>query len=1119
MGAARRAPLETDLNHWLSAVGLDSLVEILRSHDVDLEILGDLTDPELEKIGVSLGLRKKLRKALDERERLAKSGNLALPLAKGIAERRQLTVVFFDLVGSTALSVQLDPEELREILRTYRGSIAAVVQRFDGHIAQHLGDGVLAYFGWPRSHEHQAERAVRAGFAALEAIKALSARGGVTLSGRIGIATGLVVVGEQAAHDETAVGETPNLAARLQGAATPGSIVIEQTTRHLLGNLFEYEPLSDFALKGFANHIRAYKVLGESRVENRFEAFHSSALTPLVGREEEMQMLLQRWERAKSGTGQLVVLSGEAGIGKSRLVATLVRRIHDEPHTELRYFCSPHHRDSALHPIASQLERAAAFERDDAPAVKLDKLEALFEPGPNALEDRHLVAELLRLPDIGRYPPLQLTPQQRKQKTFDALLRQLALLTARRPVLEVFEDVHWIDPTSQDALDRTIDRIRELPVLLIVTCRPEFVPPWVGQPGVTMMNLSRLDRRDGIALIRQVVGSERLSNDVIMGIAERTDGVPLFAEELTKAVLEAGDRGDHATRALTPAPVNTVPAVLYSSLMARLDRLGSAKDVAQISAAIGRECSYELLAAVSDLGEESLLEAIGKLTASGLMIARGSPPDSAYLFKHALVQDAAYGTMLISRRQQLHGRIAELIESRFPDRAAREPELLARHFAEAKLSERAIPYWIKAGRHAAERSANLEAIRHLSQALEAMPLLPESEARDRQELVGQTALGTSLISVHGYAAPQTGAAYTRARQLSQRLGDRDGLYATLGGEFSYYFVRADQSMMRHLTQEAKTIADDLADDSLRQVERRLIGLSGMHFGEFATARVALEAIVSSYDPSQHRPPPVHYVHDPKIYALAYLAVILWIQGYPDQARRWSAATMAYTAELNNANMTAFAHVYGGAGLQELLRDPDGARPHVDAIMKLAEHHTLHYFKLSGIALQGWLEALGGDAAQGIALMQGSIEERAALAVGWYQTRYLCMVAEVCLQNGDGRAGMQFITRAKQHIAAHDEHMWEAEVLRLEGELLRLEGAADAAVERCFLESIGTAGRQGAKSFELRAAMGLAGHWRDRGRRSEAREALAPVLAWFTEGLDTADLRQARQLLEELCASR
>jgi predicted ATPase/class 3 adenylate cyclase len=1102
------------LQQWLATVGLEQLAPVFRSHDVDLEVLENLSDAELEKIGISLGLRKKLLKALDQRCQHLSAPPQAVAAETSVAERRHLTVMFCDLVGSTALSSRLDPEELGDILRSYRDAVAAQVVRFNGHVAQYLGDGVLAYFGWPLAHEHDAEQAVRASLAAIEAINSLRSREDIVLAARIGIATGLVVVGERAARGETAIGETPNLAARLQALAAPNTVVIEAATQRLLGGLFEYEVLPAFEAKGIAQPVRAFKVLRQSKIESRFEALHPSALTPLVGRDEEVQLLLRRWERAKARSGQVVMISGEPGIGKSRVTAALLERIESEPHTRLRYFCSPHHRDSALYPIASQIERAAALERDDEPSVKLDKLEALFAAGAVSPEDRRLVAELLRLPETGRYPPLNLNPQQRKRRTFDVLLRQLDALVARQPVLYVFEDMHWIDPTSLEVLERLFERIHQMPVLVVLTFRPEFVPPWIGESNVTLMSLNRLDRHDGAALIERVVGNHRLPQEIVNEIVERTDGVPLFAEELTKAVLEAGN-SEAAARTLASMPVHTVPATLHASLMARLDRLGSAREIAQIGAAIGRECSYEMLAAVSSQSERDLQASIEKLTASGLLVARGAPPDAVYLFKHALVQDTSYATLLISKREQLHARIAEILESRFPDQAAREPELLARHFAEAKRPERAVGYWIKAGRHAVERSANLEAIRHLSRALDAIKRLPESRARDRQELVAQAAIGTPLISVHGYAAPETGAAYSRARVLSQRLGDRGGLYAALSGEFAYHFVRGDPGMMRQLTQEAKTTAEASSDDSLRLVGCRLAGLSGMHFGEFEEAKSALETIVRSYDASKHRPPPVHYVHDPKIHALGYLAVILWILGYPDKARRWSAAAIEYTAELNHANMTAHARVYGGAGLYELLRDPRMVRLHSDAIIDLADQYSLHYFRLSGVILRGWVMALDGDFAQGTALMRRTIDERFALGVGWYQTRYLCMLAEIFLQQGDGRAGRELIERAKSHIDSHEERMWQAEVQRVEGESLRLEGAAPAEIENCFLDSLSTARDQRAKSFELRAATSLASFWRERGRSDDARQELAPVVGWFTEGFDTADLRRAKTLLSDL----
>jgi predicted ATPase len=554
---------------------------------------------------------------------------------------------------------------------------------------------------------------------------------------------------------------------------------------------------------------------------------------------------------------------------------------------------------------------------------------------------------------------------------------------------------------------------------------------------------------------------------------------------------------------------------LHASLMARLDRLGRAKELAQIAAAIGRECSYAVLAAVSSLHGHEMSAALERLIAAGLISARGTPPEASYLFKHALVQDAAYGTLLISTRQRLHLRIAEAIEKEFPDLAAREPEVLARHFAEGRQPERALGYWIKAGRFAAERSANLEAIRHLSRALDTLALLPEGEDRDRQELTAQSALGTALMSVHGYAAPETGTAWGRARVLSRRLGDRAGMYATLSGEYPYHFVRGDPALMAQVERETIAAAEAADDASLRLAGHRFAGMGAMYAGDFERAIEEFGTITTRYQASKHRPPPVHYVHDPKSIAVGYLPVLKWIQGRPDEARQWSAASVEYAAELHHAMVSAFEHVYGGAGFHELVYETDAVRKHAAAVLELADQYSLFYFRLSGLVLQGWLMAQDGDAAEGIALMRRTIEQRFALGVGWYQVRYLCMLAEVCLRQGDARSGLEAIARAKSHMDSHREPLWKAEVRRLEGELLRLEGAASNEVEACFRDAYTVARAQRALSFELRAASSLARLRLEQGRPAAARDELEPVLARFTQGFDTPDVRQAAQLLDRL----
>ena len=805
-----------DIVVWLGSLGLGQYETAFRENEITEKVLPNLTADDLKEIGVGpVGHRRMLLDAIaalrgDASGKAPSTDVSPASSGPGIspedrAERRQVTVMFSDLVGSTALSARMDPEDLREVISAYQKSVAETVQRFGGLVAKYMGDGVLIYFGYPQAHEDDAERAVRAGLELVAAVGALKTH--APLQSRVGVATGLVVVGDLigsgASQEQAIVGETPNLAARLQGIAEPTSVVIAESTRRLVGNLFELEDLGAIDLKGIAGSVRAWAAVRAASVESRFEALHPTGLTDLVGREEELDLLLRRWSRAKSGEGQVVLLSGEAGIGKSRLTAALLERLATEPHTRLRNFCSPQHTDSTLYPIIGQMERAAGLVRDDTPQAKLDKLDATLTQSTTSAEDAALFAEMLSLPNDGRYPTLELTPQERRRRTLEALVLQIEVLSRQNPVLMIFEDAHWVDPTSLELFGHIVDRIPSLRVLLIVTFRPEFEPPWIGRPYVTTLNINRLTQRDVNAMIDRVIGNKLLPANFRHDIIERTDGIPLFVEEMTKAVLEAeGEGAARRMAAAVPSTALAVPASLHASLMARLDRLGPAKEVAQIGAAIGRGFSHALLAAVVRKSEEELRSALGRLTAAGLLFRQGVPPQATYLFKHALVQDAAYGTLLREPRRALHARIAETLESQFAEIAENQPEVLARHFTEAGMSETAIQYWSKAGERALQRSANAEAAAHLTPAIE---LVPKGGGESRLELRLQMALGSAARAIHGHAAPETLRVYTRAHDLLDETVPAKEQMAVLYGLYAVTFTRGDYAAARPVAEQRNPI--------------------------------------------------------------------------------------------------------------------------------------------------------------------------------------------------------------------------------------------------------------------------------------------------------------------------
>jgi class 3 adenylate cyclase len=743
------------VSEWLETIGLAQYADAFHANDIDVDLLGQLDDQILKDIGVtSAGHRLRIRNAISKLNPvapLAKNENVAgaaseAPAAS--AERRQVTVMLSDLVGSTALSARMDAEDLREVISAYQKCVTDTVGRSGGFVAKFMGDGVLVYFGYPQAHEDDAERAVRAGLELVAAVGALKTH--APLQTRVGIATGLVVVGDLIgsgeAQERSIVGETPNLAARLQGVAEPNSVVIAESTRKLVGNLFELQDVGAQELKGISGPVRAWAALRPAAVESRFEALHATGMTDLVGREEELELLLRRWSKAKAGEGQVVLLSGEAGIGKSRLTAALRDHLVGKPHTQLRYFCSPQHKDSPLYPIIGQMQHAAGLRHEDSQQAKLDKLDAMLAQTRTPTENAALFAEMLSLANDGRYPALPLVPQQRREKTLRALLSQVELLERDCPLLIIFEDVHWSDPTSLEALGRAVDRIATLRVLMIVTFRPEFEAPWIGRPYVTAITINRLGKREIVDMIARVIGNKSLPERLRQDIIERTDGIPLFVEEMTKAVMEAKSEGE-AWQAVSAVPASAlnVPATLHASLMARLDRLGTAKEVAQTGAAIGREFSHDLLAAVACKPQEELASSLDRLTAAGLLFRQGVPPHANYAFKHVLVRDTAYGTLLRSRRQELHRQIVSVLQRDFAELVISQPELLAHHCSEAGMIAEAIGYCLLAAQRATAASNQTEKIAHIARGITLVEQLPSSDQRTADFRIRLTLGGAGFL--------------------------------------------------------------------------------------------------------------------------------------------------------------------------------------------------------------------------------------------------------------------------------------------------------------------------------------------------------------------------------------
>lgn len=1035
-------------------------------------------------------------------------------------ERRFVTLMSCSLVDAAALSTRLDPEELRRVITAFEDCCERLLSRDGGHVSQFAEHSLTAYFGYPRADEHDAERAVRTGLEIVTAVGRLALLPDLALRVRVGIATGEVVIGERVHEGGTSyvaiTGELPHVVAGLQAAAEPDSVLVAESTKRLLGDLFEYRGLGSQMLRGFDAPVRVWRVLGERLGQSRFAATRATAkLTPLIGREEELELLLRRWERAKTGSGQVVVLSGEPGIGKSRLIRTLQERLTGEPCLHFGYFCSPHHQESALYPVIQQLERAAGYSREDSPAIKLEKLEALLAPATDDLPGAaSLIADLLSIPTGNRYPPLNLAPHRQKEKTLAVLDAQLVRLTRREPALMIFEDIHWSDPTTREVLDRLVELVQSLPVLVVVAQRPGASMPRTGEPHVTSLVVKRLSRGESEALVAKLAGARRLPEEVLAHIVDKADGVPLFIEELAKNALETSvldDPGGQITPG-RPAAAASIPSTLYDLLLARLDRLGHAKSVAQEAAVIGRRFSYELLAAVSSLAEQELRVALNRLTDAELVYAHGA----SYSFKHALVQDAAYASLLRADRAPLHERIAKVLEERFPETKEMEPEVLAHHFAAAGLEDKAIPYFQKAGALATRRWAYREAVAYLDKALALLKTPPKTTERSTQELEVQVLLGQAWILTAGYAVPQVEAAFDRARELCDELGNSYQLFFVLLGLWQLYVAR--QELPR-----ASATAERLSALALNQQNRDFaIEAHVAHIvtlftrGEFEKVLAHANESIALENPEERRGHVLSAGYDGRVISLTGASWALWTLGFPDQALKRMEEALSAARKLAHPYSQTMA-CYCSAWLHVFRREACAAREHAEQAIALSIEHGFVWPQAFAAALHGWALAEEGRAAEGIREIREGLASLEQMGHALWRPHQQGLLAEACARAGRIDEAMDVVAKALESAWRTGDVEHAAELHRQQGELLLQQEAPEAAAEaeKCFGNAIEIARRQKAKSWELRATMSLARLWRDQGKRKQTRELLAPVYEWFTEGFDTADLKDAKAILDTL----
>ena len=1126
------------IGQWLSDLGMGQYAVAFEENHITMDDLPDLSDADLKELGVSsMGHRKGIIRSTaaivvsqsdssdmsvestastNDISNIKSTGNTTSH--SGSAERRQLTVMFADLVGSTELAGRLDPEDMRDAITVYQECVAKQVTEIEGHVAKYMGDGVLCYFGWPQAHEDDAERAARAALNIISNLELASAPHGEKLEARIGIATGLVVVGdligEGASQEEAVIGETPNLAARMQGIANPGQIIVSDSTRQLLSQSLDIEHLGQKDLKGISRLVDAYAILGEHEASKIVQTNQSAGSAPLIGRETEISLLMDRWDHAVEGEGQVFILSGEPGIGKSQVCASLINNLEEQAHQFLQFQCSPYYSNSAFYPIIGYLERAANFARGDDELAKLDKLEVLLESIPDgSLPVAALFASLLSLP-LDRYPAIGLEPLKQREETITAFVDFIAHQSSRIPLLFLFEDAHWCDATSIELLTTLIHRMEGLSVLLLITHRPDFQPLWQNVGHVTQYTLNRLAKRHSSSIINSVTGGKNLPDLIIEQILAKADGVPLFVEELTRNVLDAGflleKNGAYVLDG--PLPPFAIPSSLQDSLMARLDRLSPLKDVAQTGACIGREFSFELLACISPLTEEDLKRSLSELVFNDLIVMRGTPPTSTYIFKHALVQDAAYSTLLKSRRQQLHANIAKALEDNFSSHVELQPELAAQHLTAAGLGGEAVPHWLSAGLIAISKSANEEAINHLTNGLNCLLALSESAERDEQELLMRAMLGVAQFTARGYGSPQLGENYENALSIARRVGDTPYKSPAMFGVWAYHLMRVNHAKATEVFLEAMDQAKKTGIAHEMTAALAAGTTTSIFKGQTKLGIEYSEASWRAYDKSTHGDLVALFGQDVGLWCADFGSWAVWLDGRADEADHRYGEANRLAEELGHPLSLASGLVHASL-LYSMAGDVERTLEYADKTIVVCEEVGIPARLVEALIMKGWALSENGQIEEGIALtkhgMDGWRGAGAEIARPWW----LALKSHQHRNKGEHSVALAALDEALSIIEQSGENLWLPELNRLRGHiLLDIDATQTKAAEAHFLSAMSTGKQQVSRYWELRAATSLAGLMSERGESQQALAIIKPIFDRIKEGSETMDVRNARQLI-------